>query len=69
MDELRDEGRVRMTELADQFLVAEARVTGKSKALLIREIVHAHALREIERAEMVCRLTRGVKGTDGESEG
>lgn len=67
--------RGKITTEADCVLEAQARVTGKDRQEIAREVLHAWALRQIDEATILGRLLRaeGVsvasEGRVGESQG
>lgn len=67
--------RGKITTEADCVLEAQARVTGKDRQEIAREVLHAWALRQIDEATVLARLLRaeGVsvasEGLVGESQG
>lgn len=67
--------RGKITTEADCVLEAQARVTGKDRQEIAREVLHAWALRQIDEATVLARLLRaeGVsvasEGRVGESQG
>jgi hypothetical protein len=70
--------RGRITPEADCVLEAEARVTGKDRQEIVREILHAWAMERIHGASVLNQLLRaeglrgidcGTRGKMGEAEG
>ena len=60
--------RGKITTEADCVLEAQARVTGKDRQEIAREVLHAWALRQIDEATILGRLLR-AEGVAGASEG
>ena len=60
--------RGKITTEADCVLEAQARVTGKDRQEIAREVLHAWALRQIDEATVLARLLR-AEGVSVESEG
>lgn len=67
--------RGKITTEADCVLEAQARVTGKDRQEIAREVLHAWALRQIDEATILGRLLRAegvagaLEGLPGESQG
>lgn len=59
--------RGRITPETDCVLEAEARVTGKDRQEIVREILHAWAVERIHGASVLNRLLQaeGLRGIDG----
>ena len=60
--------RGKITTEADCVLEAQARVTGKDRQEIAREVLHAWALRQIDEATVLARLLR-AEGVSAASEG
>ena len=60
--------RGKITTEADCVLEAQARVTGKDRQEIAREVLHAWALRQIDEATILGRLLR-AEGVVGACEG
>ncbi len=60
--------RGKITTEADCVLEAQARVSGKDRQEIAREVLHAWALRQIDEATILGRLLR-AEGVAGASEG
>jgi|JI10StandDraft_1071094.scaffolds.fasta_scaffold749851_2 hypothetical protein len=60
--------RGKITTEADCVLEAQARVTGKDRQEIAREVLHAWALRQIDEATILGRLLR-AEGVAGALEG
>lgn len=67
-DDLRD-CRCKLTVFGDQVVEAVHRATGQDKSEIVRQWVHERALEEHRKALMIARLTAGMKGAGGDSEG
>ena len=63
--DLIDIGRMAVTEESDHWLKVEAAMTGESKQQIIRDLLHEHAVRQLEKIDKAARLKAAHSPNNG----